>query len=51
MDGLSDRGSTPLRSTYDAKSELNEFGFCVFSSSIYVIIKSFLCRRKSIMFI
>ena len=30
MDGLSDAGSTPARSTYDAESELDEFGFCAF---------------------
>ena len=30
MEELSDAGSTPARSTYDAESELDEFGFCAF---------------------
>ena len=32
MEGLSDRGSIPLRSTDYTESELNEFGFCAFYS-------------------
>ena len=46
VDGLSDAGSTPARSTAYTESELAEFGFCAFRITLHILVCAAVCRSR-----